>query len=591
MSDKIIFENFKEIFDTDNKKDNYLNSNISLTIGVVVDTDDPLQMNRLRIFCPSLNDDPKKLQHLPWAAYVSPFGGVINNTCFTRGSDPDNCKTTGAVHYGFWGTIEQGAHALVGCIDGDQRRRFWMGAFPAHQEANTLFNGRFTWNSPNGTPDGPLSSSGDRIQPLYDNLTESFRDRTSREWKTRGADFQVSALDMSEGQTPNSKNDLLDEQYDQISAAEPDQWVKDILGSHGYDWTAFKNLGGILTSKVFGMTTPGFHTLMMDDRPFNSRIKIRSTHGHMLLMDDTNERIYLATNKGNNWIEMDSAGNIDIYTSKRLSVHAESDINFSTEETFRVKAKKGIYMYSGDTPDTLGSEIPPNGQIRMHSSNDFHAYSDKNIRIYANETTFMQSVNNFEVKSNNWVQEITSNFNIKSLSDINLIASNSIIFNTGSNSLQINTLAATIKSSGSTFEVSSSNIVSNASNDVFLKSGSVNGSINGINTTFLGKQNGGGSPLTPTTTPETNNISPPSIIVNDSETEISIWTNRVPDHEPWPRGMKQSSDKPQNLLNNGYLNNVGWTDQYDNITSPSGMQPIGRVEGDIIINRGKFWRR
>jgi len=44
-----------------------------MSVGVVVDNDDPLQQGRLRIFCPSYNDDPKKLLHLPWAGYVSPI--------------------------------------------------------------------------------------------------------------------------------------------------------------------------------------------------------------------------------------------------------------------------------------------------------------------------------------------------------------------------------------------------------------------------------------------------------------------------------------------------------------------------------------
>ena len=33
-----------------------------MTLGVVVDGDDPLQMGRLRVFCPSLNDDPKTIR-------------------------------------------------------------------------------------------------------------------------------------------------------------------------------------------------------------------------------------------------------------------------------------------------------------------------------------------------------------------------------------------------------------------------------------------------------------------------------------------------------------------------------------------------
>jgi hypothetical protein len=571
--DKKIFDTLENVFDIDGKKDKHLQANISLTVGVVVDTDDPLQEGRLRIFCPSLNDNPKKLQHLPWAAYVSPFGGVVNSPCFTRGSDPNNAQTEGAVHYGFWAIPEQGAHALVGCIDGDPRRRFFLGCFPQHQQTHTLFNGRYKWAGFNGTPDGPFSTSNNPIQPLYDNLTEAYVDRQAREWKTRGADYQATAISQTVGEIPNDKmKGSLDEQYPQISAAEPDQWVKDVLGAHGYDWTNLKQLGAFLSSKVYGMTSPGMHTLMMDDRAFNNRLKLRSTSGHMILLDDTNERIYVATSKGNNWIEMDSSGNIDIYSKRRVSVHAEDDINFSTDASFRVKAKKGIYMYAGDTPGTpLGSNIPPDGQIRIQSSDDMHIYSDKNIREFAKESIYMEATNNFEVTSKNWLQSCSVDFDLKA-QNINLVAQGHVLASVAS----------------SNFQVDSTNITSDATGNVFFKTPAVFGSIISINETFLHKEDSSGSPMQPDPAPP---ITVPSITVDPSNSKISIWTNRVPQHEPWPRVLVQSNDKPINTKNDGYKNNVQWVPQFDNTTSPQGMEPIGKVEGETDIPRGMFWRR
>lgn len=75
-----------------------------------------------------------------------------------------------------------------------------------------------------------------------------------------------------------------------------------------------------------------------------------------------------------------------------------------------------------------------------------------------------------------------------------------------------------------------------------------------------------------------------------SLTEISPWTNRVPQHEPWPRLLKQDKGDTQNEQNTGYKNNVDWVDQFDNKT-PEGLKPIGKVEGDETIERGKLWRR
>lgn len=72
---------------------------------------------------------------------------------------------------------------------------------------------------------------------------------------------------------------------------------------------------------------------------------------------------------------------------------------------------------------------------------------------------------------------------------------------------------------------------------------------------------------------------------------IALWTNRVPQHEPWPRTLKIDDSSVQNIKNDDYKKNVGHKDQYDNTTRPAGRQPIGMVEGDEDITRNDLWRR
>lgn len=362
----------------------------SFTLGVVVDTDDPLQQGRLRVFCPSLNDNPKKIHHLPWATQVTPFGGSINNGSFTRGNDPANCLTTGATQYGFWGTPEQGAHVVVGCVDGDLRRRFYIGSMFEHQETHGMLTGR--WNHEGGAVDGPLSSTNSPIQPQYSNLQKAFGGNNSREWKTRGADYQVAAVREDVGQLPNTnKRTYLDQQYDKIEANEEDSWVKPYLGAHGYDWSGHKGLGSFMANRGYGFSTPGFHALSMDDRAFNSRIKLRTGAGHQIIMDDTNERIYISTYEGNNYIEMDVSGNIDVYTKRRLSFHSEKDMNFTSDESIRMLAKKSINLYAGynENQESLG-EPPADGQVRIQAEDDIHVITKKNYRQLSFEDTLIE---------------------------------------------------------------------------------------------------------------------------------------------------------------------------------------------------------
>lgn len=367
-----------------------------ITVGVVIDTDDPMQAGRLRVFCPSLNDDPKQLEDIPWCVYASPFAGSINNNTFMRGSDPDNCTTEGSVHYGFWAIPEVGATVLVTCIDGDYRRRVWLACLPSFGETNTLHGGRWKWD--NGKVDGPFSSSGEKIEPQYTNLSEAFSGaKDSPEWKSRIADYQTSAL-RDDYVTDIKEND---QTVENIIKNEKDQTMHDSLGSHGYDWTPFGVLGPKMASRVCGVTTPGFHSFVMDDRPFNSRIKFRTASGHQILLDDTNERIYVSTNKGNNWVEMDSNGNIDVYSEGYVSISAAKDINLYATDYIRMYAGRAISAYAGHEKLAAadGTEVKLNnrlldGTIVFQAETDF-SISASNIKTYSYENTVMETGLNF----------------------------------------------------------------------------------------------------------------------------------------------------------------------------------------------------
>ena len=95
-----------------------------ITMGTVVDTNDPQQMGRLRIACPVLGDVGfKSIRDIPWATYVSPLAGV--DSVSSRGRD--DSVSVGPVAYGMWSIPNIGSNVLVACIDGDTRHRVWLG--------------------------------------------------------------------------------------------------------------------------------------------------------------------------------------------------------------------------------------------------------------------------------------------------------------------------------------------------------------------------------------------------------------------------------------------------------------------------------
>lgn len=546
-----------------------------MSVGVVVDNDDPLQQGRLRIFCPSYNDDPKKLLHLPWAGYVSPVGGVINNQSYTRGHIPRSETTIGPVHYGFWAIPEVGAHAIIACINGDPRRRIWLGCLPSHQETHTLGHGRF--KHIDSEVQGPQSSTGGFIEPTATQLREAFGYQMgSAEWRTRAADYQITSV---KGAPASNKQEYIDSDNASMKTAEPDSWVDQKLGDHGYDWTGFKNLASFLASRVFSWSTPGFHSIQMDDRPFNSRIRIRTTGGSQIILDDTNERMYFSVSGGKSWIEMDASGNIDMFAERRLSIHSGKDINFSADESIRLKAGTYISMYAGEMGgQTPLDSVPNTGEIRFHSANDMHMFVGNNLNgdivgatnivFGSGETsgpTNLEFQDPLEIKvASTMSVEVDDALQVQA-DGVDIVSANDVSFTVSGKNTSINTLIEFQDDYVGTFNTHTHPITSGSS---------------------------AGNTAIPTSQTEIAATEDVEVIIEPLEdpAKFAPWTNRVPDHEPWPRVLMQDSDDSVNTSNSGHLNNVDWIKQYNN-QGQRGREPIGKIEGTDTITRGPFWRR
>jgi len=332
-----------------------------VTIGTLIDTNDPQQMGRVKVFCPMFGDDPEEsLDDVPWCIYCSPFGGSLKGG--TRGSE--TTQTDGNVSYGMWAIPKVGANVMVMCLDGNPTNRVWIGCMYDQYLPHTLPHGRYM----DDTLEGPLASNEAKIEPLYGNGEEQFdngllKKNTSKEWKTRGADSQNTAVDNVRTSGAGTVNKIADNTSGSenelhrgypLSRQQPEIQVK---GTNNND------------SQGYSITTPGFHSFAMDDSQQNCRIRCRTTSGHQIILDDTNERIYISTAKGENWIEMDQAGNIDMFTSGNFSVHAEKDINFTADKKIKMYAKDGIHLKS-------------EAEIKIHSEKETHLKSDQDIKVF-----------------------------------------------------------------------------------------------------------------------------------------------------------------------------------------------------------------
>jgi hypothetical protein len=382
----------------------------NITVGEVVDTNDPQQMGRIRAVCPAMGDTKvQPIKHIPWAMYGSPFGGV--DDIGSRGRD--NTKTDGPVAYGMWCIPKTGAFVLIMCLDGNPNNRVWLGCVPAQFFTHTMPHGRYSVKPDEGNPEGPLTSTENPIEPLHSNLTESYSGnvgveaRQSFEFRTRGSDNQVSYVGPEDIETRVKFSKLADDRNQEIT--EDDGTV--FNSSRGYSRSrlqpdlVFPTTDGInLDSNIYAWVTPGFHSLSMDDTPESCRTRLRTTAGHQVILDDTNERIYISTAQGKTWIEIDEKGIIDIYGEQDISVRSGADINITADQSVRIAGKTGIHLVS-------------EGQIRAHAGEDISVHTDAALRVHS-DTALYQTDSTMSMQIGSTLSLGSDNFYISELTGI-----------------------------------------------------------------------------------------------------------------------------------------------------------------------------
>lgn len=286
--------------------------NLSLTIGIVKNNADPMQHGRLQVYVPAYDSLDHKVEDLPWAMYVSPFGGVTAN--FAVG--PEGEALPGISAYGFWAVPKNSAQVLIGCIDGNPDNRFWIGCIYLPEHNRTLPSGIDGVTS-------EIDESGLYPQMDFPHMQNRLQAaglwKTDKHFKTRGG-YERSVSH------PSNKN-----------SNKPTD--------NGYGVNPLESSKA--DSQTVSLTSPGRHAFVMSDVDEHCRIRLKTTNGQQVIFDDTNERIYISTGKGKNWIELDEGnGKIYVYSDSKISIRGKNDINLYSDENINIVANKRVHISS-----------------------------------------------------------------------------------------------------------------------------------------------------------------------------------------------------------------------------------------------------
>lgn len=332
-------------------------------IGIVKNNVDPTRQGRLEVWIAALGGDQNEKSSWWTVSYASPFFG---STVGRSGLDRPDQFGTEKQTYGFWAVppdLEN--QVLVTFVMGDPSKGYWFACIQntpsmhmvpgiARPTGSTIINVDSEFGTDRDIPakNVYLPASETNLQSEDRDTAKDYveLDRVLHTWQSNIVIQQGLETDPVRGtitsdsqrespsrvfgfSTPGQSNpDFSDRSRQQI-----DELLKQ--GSNGtkiQDWTPTERRGG--------------HTFVMDDGDVygdNKLVRLRTAAGHQILMNDTENIIYISNSTGTAWVELTPLGSINVYSGDSINIRSEMDLNLHADGNVNINAGSTIKMYAG----------------------------------------------------------------------------------------------------------------------------------------------------------------------------------------------------------------------------------------------------
>lgn len=347
-------------------------------IGIVKYNADPARSGKLWVYIPKLGNslETDSSSWIP-VVYASPFFGktqgnvndlnqYIQDELYDGSAQEENSFQS----YGMWMVPPDiGVRVLCIFVDGEVDKGFWFACINDSYDSHMIpgiGSGEYQWDlklkthaelqnyidMPGGLPkqlplteaflknqlDNPDSVKDKKGMVYKENLTEI--KKYPHVYQSMRLGMQGLSHDAIRGTSTSSSHRESPSQVFGISTP-------------GRLWMN-RDGGAISGSDLLKNFRLGGHQFVMDDGKYedgkDQMIKIRTAKGNMILLDDTNEQIYIVNARGTAWIELSPSGKIDIFSDSDFSVrskgslnfHAEKDINMHCRGKFQLKSENNI---------------------------------------------------------------------------------------------------------------------------------------------------------------------------------------------------------------------------------------------------------
>ena len=328
-------------------------------VGVVKNNVDSIRSGRLWVYIEQFGGENPEDNTSGWRLvnYLSPFYGVTEKTSTSTGAGtyPGNQQS-----YGMWFTPpDLGTRVLCFFVNGDPSLGYYIGCIP-DPGVNRMIpaigavpkNEYVTGNKAQAayfanSAQLPVTEINNENQQIDSN--PQFYNQPKPVHSVQAAIYFQQGLNNDPERGPIGSSAQRESPSTVYGISTPG--IPIYAGGQDPN-TIRKQLseGGVRDADVQVIGRYGGHTLVMDDGDLDSNnalFRLRSAKGHQIMMNDSNDFIYIAHANGQTWIELGVEGTVDVYSTNSVNVRTEGTINLHADKDINMYAGGNISMKSG----------------------------------------------------------------------------------------------------------------------------------------------------------------------------------------------------------------------------------------------------
>lgn len=360
-------------------------------IGIVKNNVDPTHSGRIQVYIVKQNSssNPNNDGSWTWVSYLSPFCGLsgISGVPGTGSTTDGYGKFVGNPQsYGFWASAPDIGTQVV-CIfaNGSPEQGYYIGCIPQiGQLSMTPAIGSSKVIVPN---DGEAKTYGgaDRLPTGEVNTTNpNLANSGTIVTDPKPIHSYQAAILFQQGLIRDNARGV-------ISSSAQRETPSRVFGMStpggpiyqgGYNNSNIKSAatGQTDPTKLTMIGRTGGHSLVMDDGDLQGQdqlTRIRTASGHMIMMNDSAQSLFIMHANGQSWVELGKEGTVDMYASNSVNIRTQGDLNLHADRDLNLHADRNFTLYGKN--------------LNMESDNDMNIRSGANFSQYASSSYTVKS--------------------------------------------------------------------------------------------------------------------------------------------------------------------------------------------------------